>query len=691
MSTTLKGHLLRWAGRTVLAPREASNSEEESRGFSCVIHDSNILRRAWNVVTFVMLVYIAIVLPYHFCFVEFSMSGGGHVPPKLAAAELAIDALFWVDLFLNFFFTFRDAKDKEVTSLRRITRRYLSTYFVPNFVACLPSEAIGWIIGVFIDPGSPSAHKGVRLMRLQRISRLARLLRLARFGKLAVLMYQSRFLRYLQSFRGMRVVNFIAFFMWMVHVVACGWYLCAALHINKAETWVARRILPDDVSLIDASKELQWAHAMYFVMTVFTTVGFGDMSAFTLGEIIYVVVAMVAGAIAHSIILSEVITIITSVDKRAQDIKAQQAVVDGFAQHAGLTDSAKELIMNWAGSSRSLHHSFDRKWMKDLIAKGIPRKLAGAIPKGLFGGRLLTNRFLKVCTSTLEQDVDCPPRFAMFLAVALQPRYFEKDEIVYFSHDHAWDLFFVMEGVFSNIAKPTPSGGVCQLPALAVAAAMNTSSESVSKRLSSARRMGTRSIEACMEKQLENSYTVVPYTLYCYGNYFGEAELLLEWKGPRRTSTRCEKAGQLLTLNKSDLFDLMTEYRRFTSPLRAAAQRRESHREILLHRLTEPRDYRNLAAVTIQNFTRNRRQSKDGAVDVGQSNVLAEIRERSSHRRRTQPASVPRYVCDLMHDVEHVKTELADMKESIGTGMSDIRAEIKQLAARLATSKKETL
>ena len=29
----------------------------------------------------------------------------------------------------------------------------------------------------------------------------------------------------------------------------------------------------------------QWAHSMYFVFSVFTTVGFGDISAFTTGEI----------------------------------------------------------------------------------------------------------------------------------------------------------------------------------------------------------------------------------------------------------------------------------------------------------------------------------------------------------------------------------------------------------------------
>ncbi|CAK9038711.1 unnamed protein product [Durusdinium trenchii] len=48
------------------------------------------------------------------------------------------------------------------------------------------------------------------------------------------------------------------------------------------------------------SPEVQWLHSFYFVLTVFTTVGFGDMSAFTEAEIGYVCFTMLLGAIVNS-------------------------------------------------------------------------------------------------------------------------------------------------------------------------------------------------------------------------------------------------------------------------------------------------------------------------------------------------------------------------------------------------------
>lgn len=46
--------------------------------------------------------------------------------------------------------------------------------------------------------------------------------------------------------------------------------------------------------------QVQWLHSFYFVLTVFTTVGFGDMSAFTEAEIGYVCFTMLLGAIVNS-------------------------------------------------------------------------------------------------------------------------------------------------------------------------------------------------------------------------------------------------------------------------------------------------------------------------------------------------------------------------------------------------------
>merc|ERR1719277_1400011 len=121
--------------------------------------------------------------------------------------------------------------------------------------------------------------------------------------------------------RLVRCVNFCVGLFWIVHLVACGWYLVAGVHDDPAETWVGRRQTGRVTSegemevLTDSNSFEQWVHSMYFVLTVFTTVGFGDISAFSVSEIVYAVFTMLIGAVAHSIIMGEMINTLTHSDK----------------------------------------------------------------------------------------------------------------------------------------------------------------------------------------------------------------------------------------------------------------------------------------------------------------------------------------------------------------------------------------
>lgn len=75
-------------------------------------------------------------------------------------------------------------------------------------------------------------------------------------------------------------MNFACTLFWFVHILACGWYLCAALHQDPSRTWVYRRQLDSaGTLLVEESPEVQWINAMYFVLTVFTTVAVWALGA----------------------------------------------------------------------------------------------------------------------------------------------------------------------------------------------------------------------------------------------------------------------------------------------------------------------------------------------------------------------------------------------------------------------------
>jgi hypothetical protein len=265
------------------------------------IRESSIGRSIYEVFVAILLLYVGTVFMFRLCFLDFHQPEAIHPGPALTAISTGIDYAFYIDLVVYFFFTYRDHYGREVTDLRKIAKRYVSTHFLINVVACLPPE-----IGVLLMPqdikdgDSTTANEAVRLLRLQRLQRLSRLFRLARLGRLAKLvnLKNTPFMQYLQGFRSVRIINFGVSLFFAVHLLACGWYLVASLHSNVNQTWLSRRttdVEGNRTLLDDHGPFLQWLHAMYFVMTVFTTVGFGDMYALTTAEMIYVIMLFFCG------------------------------------------------------------------------------------------------------------------------------------------------------------------------------------------------------------------------------------------------------------------------------------------------------------------------------------------------------------------------------------------------------------
>ena len=59
-----------------------------------------------------------------------------------------------------------------------------------------------------------------------------------------------------------------------------------------------------------------------------------DMSAFTNGEMVYVMLVMLVGAVVHSIIVSEVIRIITKLDNTTVFVDEHNNLVDSYVNHS---------------------------------------------------------------------------------------------------------------------------------------------------------------------------------------------------------------------------------------------------------------------------------------------------------------------------------------------------------------------
>jgi len=626
------------------------------RGLSrFVLKEDDVARRCYEVALAVLLVYTGTIFPYRLCFHEFRIPEATAESPAWNDVEVCVDCLFWCDLALNFFISFRNSDGTEVFSLVPIGKNYLKGYFWVNLIACIPPDAVQWLMKGIMSAGNDNLDAAARVARLQRISRLARLARLLRLVKVIPLLARTAALRRLRSSKPSRFCNFVAYLIWSVHLLACGWDLCAYFHaeydndsVEYGGCWVARRELPGAGNLLQEPPWIHWGNSMYFVLTVFTTVGFGDISALTLGEIVYACFTMLMGTLLNSIIMSEMINIITFVDQAAADVKRQKQLITTFADHTELEEKTVLRITKLMDTNRVVKPHFDRAEIQNLMLGGLlPQDLVANIPRKVYQGRMANNRFLRVLSA---HTVQLPTRFSVMMALHLTQQHFLEGEFVYRCHEHPLSIYLVIEGTFAAVARVSKDGGVPEMPPSVLSAVAEfakltggcgrslspasssrnmrkpagngeekkaaRSRRTVLQRMKNSIRMLRRSSQdsddklpdeaqdASATRMESRALKLYPYKLFGTGNYFGDVELLSA--GPRRYTVRCENAqgSSSLVLHKADFKTILEDYPQFGAVWRKVAPRQEAMRVHLLQRLTTPMSCRNLAASMIQQRVR---------------------------------------------------------------------------------------
>jgi hypothetical protein len=98
-----------------------------------ILPDSKI-RNSWNLFVLMLLMYTATFVPYRTSFVSIN---GDSIEPKI---ELFVDAMYVLDLYLNFFMAYEDKDRKiEVRGLQ-CAANYCKTWLFFDLLACIPFQ-----------------------------------------------------------------------------------------------------------------------------------------------------------------------------------------------------------------------------------------------------------------------------------------------------------------------------------------------------------------------------------------------------------------------------------------------------------------------------------------------------------------------------------------------------------------------
>lgn len=243
----------------------------------------------WEALVLLCILYGAITMPVRNAFFEY--------PSSWTSSDLALSIIFACDFVL---------------CLRK--GRCLAS--ILDAVASVPNQALGWL----------------QLAKLYRLLALARIFKLSLTASEQELCSRLKNLLRLSQTQLQLTLCLLAICT-CIHVTTCAFYLTARLESFSPETWVTR------TGQQDQSPGSLYVAALYWTVTTFATVGYGDIACRTTAERVLGVCWMVSSVYFFSFTLSSLTSLFMSVETKQNVLLDKLSLINEFAKEARLSRS----------------------------------------------------------------------------------------------------------------------------------------------------------------------------------------------------------------------------------------------------------------------------------------------------------------------------------------------------------------
>eukprot|EP00854_Cymbomonas_tetramitiformis_P005587 gene5587-6774_t len=422
------------------------------------VHPESIFRKTWDIVTSLFLIYVAIVVPVRVGF-ELTAYGNWFV------WEIIIDGWFVLDLVLNFFTAFyRDDFTLSVVHTE-IAARYARGWMLIDAVSCIPTDVILrsdagalWCSmeseSSCIENNTPISPSKSSLVKLLKILRLAKLFRLTKIGKMAAV-YQDDFFKILPMLAVMRLIVIL---LYLGHLFGCFFYFFSAdpsyrtanetqlIEAGIMNSWTDQyeRYLK---SLYDTDGELDdsmykadmYIASIYWAFTTMTTVGYGDISAFTRMERIFAVIGMIAGGFVFSLIIGTMADVVAMAkgSERAHQ-QCMDLVLNFTVENPVRPDNAISLL-------RFFRRQRTYQYNQQQLLLQVPFDLRIKLIMDIYAPLIATNSFF-----LKKSDV-----FVVEVCSCIRNKHYIKDSMIYRKGELGRDFYLVAHGRLEVVNNTT--------------------------------------------------------------------------------------------------------------------------------------------------------------------------------------------------------------------------------------------
>lgn len=181
----------------------------------------------WNILMFLLIVYTAMVVPVRISFVD-------ETTDAWLIADVVMDSLFMIDIFINFISAYEDDSGEIVKSRKRIAISYMKGWFLIDLCSSIPISLIQRFANV------STATSNIKFLKLSRLPRLYKLLRLI---KLMRLYRSNKFFEKILNAGGItqvtkQIIKSLLKMIFLIHLLGCLFAIFSSLDDSGPSNWI---------------------------------------------------------------------------------------------------------------------------------------------------------------------------------------------------------------------------------------------------------------------------------------------------------------------------------------------------------------------------------------------------------------------------------------------------------------------
>ncbi|KQK18732.1 potassium channel KOR1 [Brachypodium distachyon] len=393
--------------------RRAAADGEDGFFHDLIIHPENKWYRIWSRFILVWAVYSSFFTPFEFGFFR-------GLPKRLFFLDIAGQIAFLIDIVLKFFVAYRDPDTyRMVYNPTSIALRYCKSSFIFDLLGCFPWDVI------YKACGSREEVRSLLWIRLTRA------LKVTEFFKD---LEKDIRVNYLFT----RIVKLIVVELYCTHTAACIFYYLATTLPESMEgyTWIGSLKLGDysysNFREIDLAK--RYMTSLYFAIVTMATVGYGDIHAVNVREMIFIMIYVSFDMILGAYLIGNMTALIVK-GSRTERFRDKMKEVIRYMNRNKLGKEIREQIKG------HLRLQYESSYTEASVLQDIPISIRAKISQTLYKPYIESTPLFKGCSAEFIQQI----------VIRLQEEFFLPGEVILEQGSAVDQIYFVCHGELEGV------------------------------------------------------------------------------------------------------------------------------------------------------------------------------------------------------------------------------------------------